>query len=316
MSTPKLEVAATFCALVGVPDLLAYLGAAEHDDATAVRARLKARRRFMQGMQNNPKYKEEAVFLIRHFQALDSVLGDLPTYLDDARGRAESDHIPAIELSIREALAGGPINDAAERSLRAAAAELGVRDATFERVFAKVCDEHAAGLEPPAPRLENSDPLPLDAVHSQPPRASDPPLVQATWEEGRHAQLEVVGDRARVLRPSRAAREPDAMVLDTIVVRNLGEEAMPGRIASSAPWLAVDPARLDPTAAQQRISVQVDPADIPRDARTATVRVATDDGQRQDIVYAIRRGPPVALVAGAAAVGLIGGLAVLAWWLG
>lgn len=300
MSAREFELAAKFCALVGVPTLLAYLGADHSDDTNAVRARLKARRRFMQSMQNNPKYREEALFLIRHFQALDTALADVQWYLDDARARQESKQIPHLESTIRGVLAAGPMNEAQERVLRTRAAEMGIGDGTFERVLAKAIDEHTVATEPALAVLENADPLPLDPNHASasgmPPQPlADLPAARATWEEGKAAQLEVRRPHARELRPNQSSPD-EPILMDSIVVENLGEEAMPGTVSTSDGWMVVDPERLDPTAARQTISVQVDPHDVPQEARTATVYIRTQDGQESSIVYAIRRGPRVGWV--------------------
>ena len=63
-----------------------------------------------------------------------------------------------------------------------------------------------------------------------------------------------------------------------------------------------------------RISVQVDPQDVPPSAQLATVRVETDHGQRQRVVYQIKRGPPLLLVAGGS-VGLGLLVVVVGWWI-
>ena len=82
-----------------------------------------------------------------------------------------------------------------------------------------------------------------------------------------------------------------------IEVENLGDEAMPGSITADARWLAIDPARLDPTAKRQIISIQADPGDIPAEARSVTVTVRTDDGQQEDVIFSLQRGLPARLVA-------------------
>ncbi len=51
MEPRDLENAAQFCKIVGMPDLLAYLGLQGEIDLSEARAKLKSRRKFMQGMQ-------------------------------------------------------------------------------------------------------------------------------------------------------------------------------------------------------------------------------------------------------------------------
>jgi len=135
MDSRNYELAAEFCQLVGTPDLLAYLGV-EMDAGTAeTRTKLKSRRKYMQGMQSNPKYRSEALYLIKHFAALDAVLANPAAYLKDAVKRAESVHLPVLEMTIRSVLAGGSLSPDQEEYLRRNALELGVSDQSFEDIL-------------------------------------------------------------------------------------------------------------------------------------------------------------------------------------
>ncbi|MEZ4241359.1 MAG: hypothetical protein R3F59_35430, partial [Myxococcota bacterium] len=149
-------LAAEFCKLVGAPNLLAYLGLPDDgvvtDDLAAdAVARLKARRKFMQGMQGNPKYKREALFLIRHFSTLNNALGDVRAYLQDARQREESEHLPVVEMTVRGVLAGGGVTDDQIAYLRRNAEELGVSDETFRDLLTRVAAELDVTLDLGAP---------------------------------------------------------------------------------------------------------------------------------------------------------------------
>lgn len=163
MDSRNLEHAAEFCKLVGAPDLLAYLGLDADVDAAEARQKLKARRKYMQGMQGNPKYKQEALYLIKHFAALDDVLGDPAAYLTDAQRRAESVHVPILEMSVRSVLAGGSLQVEQEDFLRRNAIEMGISEETFEELLERLARE--AGVKRPSAR----EPTPI------PPRRSDPP---------------------------------------------------------------------------------------------------------------------------------------------
>jgi len=157
MDPRTLDLAAEFCSLVGSPDLLTYLGAQASDEAATVRAKLKKRRKYMQGMQGNPKYKKEALFLIKHFGALNDVLGDVDAYLADTRRRAESEHLPVLEMTVRGVLAGGGLTPEQEQFLRHNAMQLGISEATFEDILRKLAKEAGVPLvgglptPPPAP---------------------------------------------------------------------------------------------------------------------------------------------------------------------
>lgn len=138
--------------MVGVSDLLAYLGLDESADPAEIRIQLKARRKFMQGMQSNPKYKREALFLIKNFSSLNDVLADLPAYLGDARRRAESEHLPVIEMTMRGVLASGTVTDEQLAYLKRNASELGMSEQTFEELFERVSLEFGVSSDAYTPR--------------------------------------------------------------------------------------------------------------------------------------------------------------------
>ncbi len=141
MDPRHLDLAAEFCELVGKPNLLAYLGLPEGASPEAAQKKLRARRKYMQGMQSNPKYRAEAIFLIKNFAALNAVLANPIPYLEDARRRAESQHIPILEMTIKGVLAGGSLNYDQEDYLRRNAIEIGVSEATFEELLDRLARE-------------------------------------------------------------------------------------------------------------------------------------------------------------------------------
>jgi hypothetical protein len=157
-----LDLAAEFCKMVGAPNLLAYLGLDEHADPVEARSRLKARRKFMQGMQSNPKYKREALFLIKNFSSLNELLNELPAYLSDARRRAESEHLPVIEMTVRGVLAGGQVTEEQIAYLRRNALELGVSETTFRELLQQVGRELGLSFDQEEPTPAPVDGVPLD----------------------------------------------------------------------------------------------------------------------------------------------------------
>lgn len=181
METQDLELAAEFCKMVGSPHLLAYLGLDDRADPGEARTRLKSRRKFMQGMQGNPKYKKEALFLIKHFTNLNDVLGDVPTYLADSRRRAESEHLPVIEMTVRGVLAAGGLTPDQEDYLRRNALELGVSEQTFQELLARVATELGVPLvttgpgraPTPAPPPHRDAPLDLYQLLGISPMANE-----------------------------------------------------------------------------------------------------------------------------------------------
>ncbi len=141
MSSRRYETAADFCKLVGTPDLLEYLSIGPDTPTAEAQAKLKARRKYMQGMQSNPKYKKEALFLIKHYSALSGSLEDPADYLADALRRAESVHLPILEMTIKGVLAGGALSTDQEAYLRRNANELGISDVSFDKLMDQLCED-------------------------------------------------------------------------------------------------------------------------------------------------------------------------------
>jgi len=162
MDNRNLDLAAEFCKLVGKTHLLAYLGLPDDASPEAAQKKFKARRKYMQGMQSNPKYKTEAIFLIKNFGALSKVLESPIPYIKDANRRAESQHLPVLEMTIKGVLAGGSLTHEQEDYLRRNAVELGVSEATFEDVLARLCadagvDRASAAITISPEELKNVD---------------------------------------------------------------------------------------------------------------------------------------------------------------
>ncbi len=132
MNPRHLELADEFCTLVGSPHLVEYLGLEPGATSEESRSSLKKRRKYMQGMQSNPKYKAEALFLIKNFAALDAVLVEPAAYLDAVRRQQESTHLPILEMTIRTVLKGGTLSAEQEEYLLRQALELGLAATTFE----------------------------------------------------------------------------------------------------------------------------------------------------------------------------------------
>lgn len=135
------DTAAEFCEIAGAPDLLEYLQVDPEVDPEEVQEKLKARRKYMQGMQSNPKYRKEALFLIKHFKELSEALADPRAYQLDALRRAESVHLPILEMTVKGVLAGGRLSADQETYLQRNAHELGVSDATFEALLDRLARE-------------------------------------------------------------------------------------------------------------------------------------------------------------------------------
>lgn len=163
MDPRHLELAADFCKIAGKQNLVEYLGLESGCTADEALEQLKKRRRYMQGMQSNPKYKNEALHLIKNYSTYEKLLADPAAYLVEARRKAEKQHLPVVEMTIRGALRGGAPSREQLDFLRRNAMELGVGEDTFTGTLEKLLRE--AGINS-APALERAKPTPVTVANS------------------------------------------------------------------------------------------------------------------------------------------------------
>lgn len=287
MDPRHLELAAEFGKLTGNADLIAYLGLPPGATTTEARASLRARRKKMQGMQANPKYRREAVFLIKHSGAFEALLEDIDAYMQASIASHEAGQIPILEMAIQGALAGGSLSDEQRNHLRDMARKLSISDSTFDDTLDRLAANqtttrpfvpqsnptqaptappvrtrtHGPGSPPPVPgSLTMSQTLGLDAVAVAP-------------------QLEIIGA------PIRYIELGNSPVVHEIRVRHRGKAPVPARVSADAGWLVVSPKILDPTRREQTISVHVDPSKVKNPPQSAVVHIVTDRDGRASVVF-------------------------------
>jgi hypothetical protein len=100
-----------------------------------------------------------------------------------------------------------------------------------------------------------------------------------------------------------------------LTIRNVGHGKMPGRVVTDRVWLKVPQPRLDPAAAEQVITVVVDPAEMPWGNSGGTVTVVTDHGERRIVTFNVSRRSWLPLLGLAVAGVLLAGLAIVAFLL-
>lgn len=77
------------------------------------------------------------------------------------------------------------------------------------------------------------------------------------------------------------------VVRHTLVVRNVGQRSMPGRVTASRPWLDVDPVSLDPNQSIQNVVVTIQPKKVSGGKDEGVIRIATDHGERHDVRFTV-----------------------------
>lgn len=133
MEPRHLDLAAELCDLAKVSNLFELLDLAPDAAPEVVQDALGAFRRKMQGMQANPKYKDQARFYIKHGAAVAAVLDEPAAYQAHLSSKAEDDSLPSLRLAIDGILADGIVSEAEERFVRELAQNLGISHDTCMR---------------------------------------------------------------------------------------------------------------------------------------------------------------------------------------
>lgn len=300
MDPRHLELAAELGQLSGKRDLIEYLDLGPDATASEAKAALRARRKRMQGMQANPKFRREAVFLIKHTASLEQLLNDLDGYRQAAVESHEATQVPILEIAIRGALAGGPLTPAQRGHVHEMARRLGISDQTFEQTLQRIIQ-----TEPPAPAREpngarpperpsrsasNTAPTapPMRPRTHTPSLGAGPPPVPGFAARGQTlglnrdaapATMQVVGDPIRYVA---LGAQP---VVHEIRVRKTTSGPLPARVSADAGWLTVSPRVLDPDRTEQTISVHVTPSLVSNAPQSAMVHIVSEGGGRASIVF-------------------------------
>jgi SAM-dependent methyltransferase len=130
-----LEIAAEFCRTVDVAHLFEYLGLPVTASSEEALAALGDKRKHMQAMQANPKFKDAAKALIKNFGGLQRVLADPKAHLARQQLEQEREKLPMLEFAIDSILSDGLVTANEEAFVRQAALGLGISLETYERVL-------------------------------------------------------------------------------------------------------------------------------------------------------------------------------------
>ena len=154
MSDKTIKAADDFCALVGQPNLLEYLGLPPYSTADEAMEKLRSRRRYMQGMQSNPKYKDEALFLIKNYSTLLAALQDPQAHISLMEQRRRAENLPSLETTIRNILQSGALSEEQEEFLHVTAIDMGIQNDIFQETPNRLTRE--AGIVRPAGDVETA----------------------------------------------------------------------------------------------------------------------------------------------------------------
>lgn len=186
MDPRHLELAAQFCEMIGFDDLVDFLGLEPGVPGAEAQAALKKKRTFYQSMQSNPKHADKAKFFIKHYRALNEVMGDPSAHLAHQQRSRNADKLPMLEMAIDSVLADGVFTPQEEAFIRESAENIGIDPETVDQILeeriAKTGARRAASVDaamglppvpPPPPSFGSSTlgTLPKEApTHPQPQR--------------------------------------------------------------------------------------------------------------------------------------------------
>jgi hypothetical protein len=314
----KLSAVEAFLQQRGATDLYAYLKLTDDADLAEVEAALKKRRRWAQGQQSNPKYRSEAVWLIKNLSTLHHVLleqgADYRSHLDSARS---AEALATLEPFILGALADGVLTAKAEAVLLARGMEMGLSEpAMLRRVEVLMCEHgaqrSAVGLasaqtlaispedrerlrageslsEPPKPPrpLARLRPLEEDPNTSEAP---PPPVGLRSLQPGQPAGILSHSPQLAVEAPAEQLVVVGSKPVSVqITVRNVGMGRMSGKVHADRPWLKISPSKLDPKANQQVITLTIEPGEMTRRRGQTRVTVSTRSAGNQSLLLQVQR---------------------------
>jgi curved DNA-binding protein CbpA len=116
-----------FLGIVGKPSLFEYYAVDPDADPATVEEALKKKRGWAQGQQGNPKFRAEALWIIKNMALVRKALVDeRQDYLKEVRSKDASRNLEILTLFIKGALADGHLTAKKEDAIRHQGRELGL----------------------------------------------------------------------------------------------------------------------------------------------------------------------------------------------
>ena len=134
-----------FLVTVGKPTLFEYFGVGLDVAAEDAEAAIKQRRGWAQGQQSNPKFRAEALWVIKNVGLCRKALVDEKiAYLNEIEGKDRSRKLQVLRLFIMGTLADGVLTQKGEEAIREHGARLGLdADAIAAEIDTLVSEQQA-----------------------------------------------------------------------------------------------------------------------------------------------------------------------------
>ncbi len=145
MDPRDFDTLRTFLATVGAADLFDYLKLERGASGDAAAAAIKKRRGWAQGQQSNPKYRQEALWVIKNVKLLRTALIDQrAAYIAELDGRDHARKADILRPFIQGAIAEGVLTSRAESAILDQGAALGLDEDATMRILDEMVEQYGA----------------------------------------------------------------------------------------------------------------------------------------------------------------------------
>lgn len=282
-----------FLQTVGRDSLFDYYGVRADAPTPVIEQAIAERRRWAQAQQSNPKYRREAVWLIRHNSHLKQLLlQDREQYINDLEGDKEQSNLEFLSLFIRGTMFSGSFTDEAEEAIRRQAANLGISDEVLEHRIEQLLNENGATRVDGGPVLRapvQAPSIQTPSIQAPPPPRPAPP-TQSSSQPGTAALL------ANVIREALTAGHLPSEELNRILAEGqahqLGEADLLVRvqraIAEYTTRVMGPPPKRPPQRPQPPVSARSGRSNAPQPPRRSNAPVHERADAIRDLVDTLR----------------------------
>ena len=164
MDSRDLEQIDAFLSEVGQASLLEYYGVQTTMSPQDIATRIKSKRTWAQAQQANPKFRAEALWLIKNNKLVHRILGaELQAYSEAVSSKERDRKLEMLDLFVQGSLVHGKLSNTAEGAIRRQATELGLSEPEVSRYLEEKLEQVShispgdADILPPASEPEEAD---------------------------------------------------------------------------------------------------------------------------------------------------------------
>lgn len=163
MKAVAFEEIHRFLAELGRESLFDYLGVAAEASDDELRQTLAQRRRWAQAQQANPKFRSEAVWLIRNSALLEqTLLTEREAYTSHLDAGEDKKNLELLSLFIRGTMFSGRFTKDAEEAIRQQAERIGISQEVLDARIEELLSQNDAIRGDPPPPAPEPEPTEVD----------------------------------------------------------------------------------------------------------------------------------------------------------